>query len=182
VFIMGGGEGATAREVLRHKSVEHVVMVDIDKVVTDFCCEHLTRNTAAFKDERLKLINDDARAQVRCSGALGLTRSTNTTATRPTTTTATTIIANTTIILQPPSQLEQWPGTFDVIIGDLADPLDGGPCYQLYTQEFYQTVVIPKLNPGGIFVTQSGPAGFNSCTEVGLTCTLPEDPGASVEA
>lgn len=27
-----GGEGATAREVLRHKSVEKVVMVDIDKV------------------------------------------------------------------------------------------------------------------------------------------------------
>ncbi|KAG1681637.1 hypothetical protein FOA52_014146 [Chlamydomonas sp. UWO 241] len=125
VFIMGGGEGATAREVLRHTSVEQVVMVDIDKVVTDFCCEHLTRNTAAFNDPRLKLINDDAR-----------------------------------------TQLEQWPGTFDVIIGDLADPLDGGPCYQLYTQEFYQTVVIPKLNPGGIFITQSGPAGFNSCDEV----------------
>ncbi len=27
-----GGEGATAREVLRHKTVEQVVMVDIDKV------------------------------------------------------------------------------------------------------------------------------------------------------
>lgn len=32
------------------------------------------------------------------------------------------------------AQLEAWPGKFDVIIGDLADPLDGGPCYQLYTQ------------------------------------------------
>jgi thermospermine synthase len=30
-------------------------------------------------------------------------------------------------------------------------------------------VVLPKLNPGGIFVTQSGPAGFLSCTEV-FTC------------
>lgn len=27
-----GGEGATVREILRHKSVEQVVMVDIDKV------------------------------------------------------------------------------------------------------------------------------------------------------
>ncbi len=34
VFIAGGGEGATAREALRHKSVEKVVMVDIDKVCT----------------------------------------------------------------------------------------------------------------------------------------------------
>lgn len=32
IFIAGGGEGATAREALRHKSVEKVVMVDIDKV------------------------------------------------------------------------------------------------------------------------------------------------------
>jgi spermidine synthase len=32
VFIGGGGEGATMREVLRHKSVERVVMVDIDGV------------------------------------------------------------------------------------------------------------------------------------------------------
>merc|ERR1719319_1425848 len=31
VFIGGGGEGATAREVLKHKSVERLVMVDIDK-------------------------------------------------------------------------------------------------------------------------------------------------------
>lgn len=32
------------------------------------------------------------------------------------------------------AQLANYPGKFDVIIGDLADPLDGGPCYQLYTQ------------------------------------------------
>jgi predicted membrane-bound spermidine synthase len=30
-------------------------------------------------------------------------------------------------------------------------------------------VVLQKLNPGGIFVTQSGPAGIMSCTEV-FTC------------
>ncbi|KAG2486161.1 hypothetical protein HYH03_015125 [Edaphochlamys debaryana] len=126
VYIMGGGEGATAREVLRHRTVEAVVMVDIDKVVTDFCATHLARNTAAFKDPRLTLINDDAR-----------------------------------------TQLEAAPdASFDVIIGDLADPLDGGPCYQLYTQEFYRNVVLKKLAPGGIFITQSGPAGFLSCTEV----------------
>eukprot|EP00913_Durusdinium_trenchii_P000032 g28.t1 len=33
----GGGEGSTAREVLRHKSVEKCVMVDIDGDVVDFC-------------------------------------------------------------------------------------------------------------------------------------------------
>jgi thermospermine synthase len=37
---------------------------------------------------------------------------------------------------------------------------------QLYTQEFYETVVKQKLNPGGIFVTQSGPAGVMSASQV----------------
>lgn len=125
VFIMGGGEGATAREVLRHKTVERCVMVDIDEVVCTFCEKHLEVNKSAFQDPRLELIIDDARAQ-----------------------------------------LEKAEGLFDVIIGDLADPVFGGPCYQLYTQEFYEAVVKQKLAPGGIFVTQSGPAGVLSATQV----------------
>lgn len=30
---MGGGEGSTAREILRHRTVERVVMCDIDQVI-----------------------------------------------------------------------------------------------------------------------------------------------------
>ena len=37
VYIGGGGEGSTAREVLRHKSVDKCVMVDIDGDVVEFC-------------------------------------------------------------------------------------------------------------------------------------------------
>ena len=36
---------------------------------------------------------------------------------------------------------------------DLDDPLEGGPCYQLYSTEFY-AMIKAKLKPGGIFVTQ----------------------------
>ena len=63
------------REVLRHRSVERVVMVDIDEVVTSFCGAHLATNTAAFADPRLELIHDDARAQleqVGCSSCMNL--------------------------------------------------------------------------------------------------------------
>jgi len=35
VFIAGGGEGATLREVLRHKTIERVVMCDLDEQVVD---------------------------------------------------------------------------------------------------------------------------------------------------
>lgn len=33
VFIMGGGEGSAAREAIKHKSMEKVVMCDIDEVI-----------------------------------------------------------------------------------------------------------------------------------------------------
>lgn len=32
VFIMGGGEGSAAREALKHKTIQRVVMCDIDEV------------------------------------------------------------------------------------------------------------------------------------------------------
>ena len=63
VFIAGGGEGATAREILRHPTVESVVMVDIDEAAVDACRTHLTDfHQGAFADPRLTLVYDDARA------------------------------------------------------------------------------------------------------------------------
>ncbi|KAM7490631.1 hypothetical protein LguiA_033552 [Lonicera macranthoides] len=55
---------------------------------------------------------------------------------------------------------------FDIIVGDLADPVEGGPCYQLYTKSFYQQILKPKLTHNGIFVTQAGPAGVFTHKEV----------------
>ncbi len=61
VFIAGGGEGATAREVLAHRSVERVVMVDIDREVVDLCKRHLPdHHRGSFEDPRLELIHEDA--------------------------------------------------------------------------------------------------------------------------
>ena len=54
--------------------------------------------------------------------------------------------------------------SFDVMIMDLVDPLEGGPAYLLYTEEYYE-IARARLNPGGILVTQSGPAGFLSLHE-----------------
>lgn len=41
---MGGGEGSTARELLRHKTVDKVVMCDIDEVSLYFrLCKKILR-------------------------------------------------------------------------------------------------------------------------------------------
>lgn len=63
VFIGGGGEFATAREVMRHNSVEKCVMVDIDKVACDVCREQLPEwNGGAYEDPRFEVYYEDAKA------------------------------------------------------------------------------------------------------------------------
>ncbi len=60
VLIMGGGEGATAREVLAHKSVTKVVMVDIDEEFVSLCKAHISSwGESAFSDSRLEVLYMD---------------------------------------------------------------------------------------------------------------------------
>ena len=61
VLVLGGGEGATIREVLRWNTVEKVVMVDIDGDVVEACKEHLPEmHQNAFDDPRAEVIIADA--------------------------------------------------------------------------------------------------------------------------
>jgi spermidine synthase len=62
VFIAGGGEGATLREVLAHNTVEKAVMVDIDKEVVEICRRFLPSwHQDSFDDRRAELHFTDAR-------------------------------------------------------------------------------------------------------------------------
>src|SRR5512136_268301 len=62
VFIAGGGEGATLREVLAHKTVRKAVMVDIDEEVVKLCHRFLPSwHQKAFDDPRTELHFADAR-------------------------------------------------------------------------------------------------------------------------
>lgn len=63
VLIIGGGEGATLREVLSHASVRRAVMVDLDQELVELCREHLFQwHQGAFDDPRCELVFDDGRA------------------------------------------------------------------------------------------------------------------------
>jgi spermidine synthase len=59
VLIVGGGDGGTAREVLRHKHVEEVVMVEIDALVVEACRKFIPQTAGALNDKRLELVIDD---------------------------------------------------------------------------------------------------------------------------
>ncbi len=117
VFIAGGGEGATLREVLSHDTVKRVVMVDIDAEVIDVCQKYLPNHSqGSFEDKRTELHHVDAR-----------------------------------------DYLAKCREVFDIIIIDLPDPIEEGPAYLLYTQEFYQ-LVQDKLTTNGIISVQAGSA------------------------
>jgi spermidine synthase len=59
VLVIGGGDGGTVRELMRHKDIEKVTMVEIDDAVVRACKEHLPNIAAAFDDPRLDLIIGD---------------------------------------------------------------------------------------------------------------------------
>lgn len=63
VAVLGGGEGATIREVLRHAVVQAVTMVDLDAELVALCRRHLPEfGGTAWDDPRLALVHADARA------------------------------------------------------------------------------------------------------------------------
>ncbi|HAV42472.1 TPA: polyamine aminopropyltransferase [bacterium] len=69
VFIAGGGEGAVLREVLRHNTIDRVVMVDIDPLVVEVAKRYLERwHRGAFDDRRVTLIYGDAREYLEKTG------------------------------------------------------------------------------------------------------------------
>jgi spermidine synthase len=70
VLVIGGGDGGTAREVLRHPGVGHVDMVEIDGLVVELCREHLpSLGGSAWDDPRFQLTIGDGIAWVAAAAA-----------------------------------------------------------------------------------------------------------------
>jgi spermidine synthase len=62
-LVIGGGEGATLREILRYPSIRRAVMVDIDGEVVELCKRYLPEmHQGAFEDPRSEVRHEDARA------------------------------------------------------------------------------------------------------------------------
>jgi spermidine synthase len=62
ILVVGGGEGAVLREILKHPSVEKLVMVDIDREVVEICKRYLPSwSQDAYKDNRVETYFMDAR-------------------------------------------------------------------------------------------------------------------------
>jgi len=58
-LVIGGGDGGTVRELLRHDDIAEVVMVEIDAAVVEASKLHLPTLSAAFEHPKLELIIGD---------------------------------------------------------------------------------------------------------------------------
>ena len=65
-LVIGGGEGATVREIHRHRTVTDCLMVDIDGEVVEECKRLLPEmHQGAFEDRRTRVLHEDARAYLQ---------------------------------------------------------------------------------------------------------------------
>lgn len=56
ILIIGGGDGGTAREVLKHETVRHIDLVEIDDMVIESCKQFFPQvSNGAFESSRVKV-------------------------------------------------------------------------------------------------------------------------------
>ena len=59
VLIIGGGDGGTVREVLKHDGIEEVVLVEIDRMVVEASLEYLPEVSSGLTDPRVEIRYED---------------------------------------------------------------------------------------------------------------------------
>lgn len=65
VLVVGGGDGGSIREILKHASVEHATLVDIDGRVVELSKQYLPTISCALEDPRVKVLIEDGLAYVK---------------------------------------------------------------------------------------------------------------------
>jgi spermidine synthase len=69
VLVIGGGDGGTIRELLKHETIKSIDIVEIDKQVIDASKQHLPRLSCAFSNHKVHLtIGDGAAFVEQCTG------------------------------------------------------------------------------------------------------------------
>lgn len=59
VLVIGGGDGGTVREVLRHSSVQSVELCEIDRRVVEVCQQHFQETSCGLSDPRVSIVYAD---------------------------------------------------------------------------------------------------------------------------
>jgi len=142
--IIGGGEGATLREVLRHKTIEHVKMVEIDQIMVETSSKFIpTWSSCSDIADSTESCLNEPRADVIYEDAIAWFRDRT---------------------FYPRGSKEKGDNDFDleqfdVVIVDALDPQDKSDFSEiLYKDDSFLKSVFRSLSDDGIMVMQLGPA------------------------
>ncbi|GKZ00023.1 hypothetical protein MPSEU_000955700 [Mayamaea pseudoterrestris] len=138
VAILGGGEGATLREVLKHKTLESATMIEMDSELVEICREHLAsmsncsdligRAENCFDDALTELYFEDGRKWF-------LDR------------------------FGPSPSIKPAHETLDVVLLDALDPEDDTEASgMLYSDDAFISAMMNSLSENGILAIQVGTA------------------------
>jgi spermidine synthase len=67
ILIVGGGDGGTIREVIKHSSVKHIDLVDIDKMVSEVSLKYLPTVSRKLLSEKVSCFYEDGVSFVKNS-------------------------------------------------------------------------------------------------------------------
>ncbi|KAG7360295.1 spermine/spermidine synthase domain containing protein [Nitzschia inconspicua] len=150
VAIIGGGEGATLREVLKHKTVEKAVMIEIDEILVNVSRQYLPSwSDCSMLDGSASSCFDDARVQTHYIDAFQW------------------------FIDTFPSGMKPKEDPFDIIIMDALDPqVQKDFVNALYDGSAFLHSLPNALADGGIFVAQVGAGGAINDPAEHLTLNL----------
>mmetsp|Transcript_24003 Transcript_24003/g.47680 ORF Transcript_24003/g.47680 Transcript_24003/m.47680 type:complete len:728 (+) Transcript_24003:116-2299(+) len=150
VAVIGGGEGATVREILKHSTLEKVVMIEIDEGVVNLSTKYLPEwqdcSSIAHHDGCAEWCFDDERADLRVEDALAYFNDN---------------FGSSSSITKSVDEHDETDAQdqFDVLIMDCLDPNDDHPFAKvLYTDDGYVTSLYDALTEDGILVVQVGEA------------------------
>jgi spermidine synthase len=65
ILIIGGGDGATARECIKYNSIEEVDLCEIDEEIVNTCKKYFPQMACSFKDPKVNLIIEDGKNFVK---------------------------------------------------------------------------------------------------------------------
>lgn len=67
VLIIGGGDGAIARECLKNKSIKSIDLCEIDEEIVSTCYKYFPQMTRCLKNKKINIIYQDAQHFVKTS-------------------------------------------------------------------------------------------------------------------
>jgi spermidine synthase len=137
VAIIGGGEGATLREVLKHNTVEEAAMIEIDEGVVELSREHLPQwqdcSSISHHEQSAEWCFDDTRVKAKFEDAMAY------------------------FIDHFSDGADQLEPAYDIIVMDALDPNDDIEfAVELYTSDTYIKSLYNALTEHGILVVQVG--------------------------